>query len=113
MTEIAYMVREDWAQRGTAMRESSDRVRSWLGAARPAWVVGKPEKFDDKLRSADRETSVYISGERAPRPVIDFSQLEKISSHAHAPQIAAVALHPYEEEDCEALRTVVAREADR
>ena len=30
MTEIAYMVREDWAQRGTAMQQSSAIIRSWL-----------------------------------------------------------------------------------
>lgn len=80
MTEIAYMVREDWAQRGTAMEQSSDTIRSWLDGSRPVWAVGKPEKFNDRVRSADRETAVYISRSQSPRPVVGFGRAADIAA---------------------------------
>lgn len=107
MTEIAFMVREDWAQWGTAMQQSSDTVREWLGASRPVWVVGKPEKFDDRVRSADRETAVYISRSKSPGPVVGFDRIADVASHREATRLAVVALHPYEDRDCDALRDLV------
>lgn len=107
MTEIAYMVREDWAQWGTAMQQSSNTIRSWLDGSRPVWAVGKPEKFNDSVRSADRETAVYISRSQSPSPVVDFSRLANIASRHDAAQLAVVALHPYEDQDCDALQEVV------
>lgn len=107
MTEIAYMVREDWAQWGTAMQQSSGTIRSWLDGTRPVWAVGKPAKFNDPVRSADRETAVYISRSQSPRPVVDFGQVTGIASRHDAAQIAIVALHPYEDQDCDALKKAV------
>lgn len=107
MTELAYMVREDWAQHGTAMQESSDTIHAWLSGSKPVYAVGKPEKFDDKMRSADRETAVYISRSTSPRPVIGFSRLESVAARDDAAELSVVALHPYEERDCETLREVV------
>lgn len=106
MTEIAYMVREDWAQWGKAMRQSSDTIRSWLGTSRIVWVVGKPEKFNDHVRSADRETTAYIARSK-PAPVVGFARLAEVASRPEAADIAIVGLHPYDDRDCEALREVV------
>jgi hypothetical protein len=107
MTEIAYMVREDWAQWGAAMKQSSDTIRSWLDASRPVWAVGKPEKFNDTVRSADRETAVYISRSQSPSPVVDFGRMADVASRQDAAHLAVVALHPYEHPDCDALQEVV------
>lgn len=107
MTKIAYMVREDWAQRGTAMQQSSDTIRSWLDGSRPVWVVSQPEKFNDRVRSADRETAVYISRSQTLGPVLDFGRVVDVASRHDASQIAIVALHPYEDQDCDALKEVV------
>ncbi len=103
MTELAFMVREDWAQRGSAMQQSSATIRAWLGSSRPVWVVQKPEKFD-RERPADLETAAYISGSRSPGPVVGFDRLGEISNHDKAAHIAVVALHPYGDREGEKLR---------
>lgn len=100
------MVREDWGQRGTAMQRSSDAIRSWLGVSRPVWVVGKPERFNDPVRGADRETVVYIGHSSSPSPIVSFDRIAAIASRRDASRIALVALHPHEERDCDALRAV-------
>lgn len=101
------MVREDWAQRGTAMRQSSATIRSWLDGNRPVWAVGKPEKFNDPVRSAERETAVHVSRSQSPRPVVAFGRLADIASRHDAAHIAIVALHPYGHEDSDALQEAV------
>lgn len=101
------MVREDWAQQGTAMRQSSDTIRLWLKGDRTVYVVGKPEMFNDDLRSADRETAMSISGSKSPGPIVGFAHLTEIASHERAADLSIVALHPYATRDCEALREVV------
>lgn len=106
MTEIAFMLREDWAQLGTEMQRSSDAIRAWIGASSPVWVVGEPDKFDDHLHSADRETAVYIDGSKSPSPVVGFDRIADIVSRPEAPRLALVALHPFEDRDCEALRAM-------
>lgn len=50
------------------MRQNSDTIRAWLTGSKPVYAVGKPEKFDDDVRTAaDRETAVYIGGSTPPR----------------------------------------------
>ncbi|WP_278314999.1 hypothetical protein [Lolliginicoccus levis] len=107
MTDLGYMVRQDWAQRGTAMRESSDRIAQWLGDSRLVFVVGKPERFDDPDRSADRETAIHIGRTANPRPVVSFDDLARLSERGDAGDIAAIALHPVGKPDCDKLREAV------
>jgi hypothetical protein len=38
MTELGYMVREDWAQHGTTMIPQSAVIRDWLGD--PPYIFG-------------------------------------------------------------------------
>lgn len=107
MTETGYMVREDWAQQGRAMHQSSETIRSWLRGSRTVYVVGKPEKFYDAVRDADRETAAYISRSQSPRPVMGLAHLSEIASRDDAAGLSIVALHPHGERDCETLRDLV------
>ena len=71
------------------------------------WAVGKPEKFSDPVRSADHETAVYISHSQAPHPVVDIGRVTDFASRHDADRIAIVALHPYGDQDGDALRETV------
>src|SRR4051794_25346409 len=54
MTELAYMVREHWAQRGTAMRQQSAVIREWLGNPPYIFATADRKKYE-QANSADRE----------------------------------------------------------
>jgi len=62
MTDLAYMVREDWAQQGTAMATSSARIRDWLGDGPYLFAVTDVRKFNRIDHSADLEAGVHRSG---------------------------------------------------
>lgn len=53
MTELAYMVREDWAQRGTAMRQQSTVIREWLGDPPFVFATADRKKYQ-QLRRPDK-----------------------------------------------------------
>jgi len=98
------MVREDWAQQGTAMKKSSETIRAWLGSRKIVYAVSRPEKFNDKVRGADRETAVSIGNTNRPPQVLSFARLTELADRDDAGDIAVVALHPHEPSDCDALR---------
>ena len=68
MTELAYMVREDWAQRGTAMVPQSTVIREWIGEAPYLFAVTDVKEFNRDDRNADhlgvRRTAPGDAGER-------------------------------------------------
>jgi len=74
MTELAYMVREDWAQRGTAMRQQSARIRDWLGSPPYVFATGDRKKYESD-HSAGREFVTYVARAADERSVIDLSSL--------------------------------------
>lgn len=107
MTELAYMVREDWGQHGTAMVPSSARIRDWLGAAPLIFAVTELRKFNDKNRNADLEAAEYIAPKGTKLRVVNIADLTRLTDHESASAVAVVALHPYEQGDLETLRKVI------
>jgi len=106
MTELAYMVREDWAQRGTAMRQQSAMIRDWLGSPRYVFATGDRKKYESD-HSADREFVTYVAQTADERRVIDLSTLSQFRHGDKTLTRPLIALHPYKEQDCELLREIV------
>lgn len=107
MTEVAYMVREDWGQHGTAMAPSSGRIRDWLGVAPLIFAVTEVRKFNDTNRGADLEAAEYIAPKGTKLRVVNIADLTRLADHESASAVAVVALHPYKQDDLETLRTVI------
>lgn len=110
MSELAYMVREDWGQRGTAMRQQSAVIRDWLG--HPPYVVATADrKKYESDNSADREFVTYVAHAATDRNVIDLSNLNGLRRGDKTLTRPLIVLHPYEEQDCDLLREIVALES--
>jgi hypothetical protein len=107
MTELAYMVREDWAQRGTAMRQQSAAIREWLGDPPYVFATADRRKYEGSS-SADREFVSYVAPVNDERRVIDLFGLGELRPADKTLTRPLVALHPYEEQDCDLLREIVA-----
>jgi len=105
MTDLAYMVREDWAQHGTAMMSSSARIRDWLGDRPVLVAVTDLSKFTDSDRSADLEVANYIAPGSAKHDVINITNLTRVAESAVSAPV--VVLHPFKQPDCEVLRTSI------
>lgn len=75
MTELAYMVRSDWAQHGTAMERSSAEIRAWLGDAPRVFAVLDASKYTGD-RTADLEAATFITPRRADQTVVSFGALD-------------------------------------
>lgn len=103
MTDLAYMVREDWAQQGTAMGSSSARIREWLGDGPVVFAVTDTRKFNRADRSADLEAAEYIVPGRAWHHVVDIADLTRLADDDGVVNAAVVVLHPFDQRDCEAL----------
>ncbi|HZC50957.1 MAG TPA: hypothetical protein VE441_00460 [Mycobacterium sp.] len=106
MTELAYMVREDWAQRGTAMPEQSAVIREWLGDPPYVFATADRKKYQ-QANSADREFDTWVAPAAADRRVIDLSALDELRRPDKSLTLSLVVLHPYKERDCDLLREVV------
>ena len=105
MTDLAFMVREDWAQEGTAMAANGAVIREWLGGDPILFAVGDASKFDDHHRNADADTAQLITGTQQRPQVVSIADLPHLTDKGNIP-VAAV-LHPYAESDCETIREVV------
>ncbi|MDH6180771.1 hypothetical protein M2152_000953 [Microbacteriaceae bacterium SG_E_30_P1] len=111
MTELAYMVREDWAQHGTTMVPQSAVIRDWLGQAPYLFAVTDVKKFNHNDRSADLETGDFIAPSAADRRVFNVSELGGLSRQDKVLDHAVVILHPYGERDLDALGDAVKHDA--
>lgn len=107
MTEVAYMVREDWAQHGTAMVSQSALVREWLGDLPLLLVTSDLKRWRDE-RSADREFVRYLLGSASSAKIVTFADFDQLRRPGDAVGGCVVALHPYGGQDCEVLREVIA-----
>ncbi len=106
MTDLAYMVREDWGQRGTAMSQQSAVIREWLGG--PPYVFATPDRGKYQSdNSADREFVKYIAHAADERRVIDLSDLDELRNSDKPLTRPLIVLHPYKEQDCDLLRETV------
>lgn len=110
MTELAYMVRDDWGQHGTAMRQQSAVIRDWLGS--PPYVFATADrKTYESDHSADREFMTYVAHDADERHVIDLSDLNELRRADKPVTPPLIVLHPYKERDCDLLREIVATES--
>ncbi|MDF1480368.1 hypothetical protein PYV02_14890 [Leifsonia sp. H3M29-4] len=107
MTELAYMVREDWAQHGTAMVPQSAVIRDWIGPAPYLFAVTDVKKFNSEGRSADLETAKFIAPDASTRKVFNISELGGLRREDRVIDHAVVILHPYGERDLDALGDAV------
>lgn len=110
MTDLAYMVREDWARQGTAMLSSSARIRELLGAGPVIFAVTDTRKFN-RAHSADLEAAEYIVPGRAGHDVVNIADLTRLADDDRVANVAVVVLHPFGQRDNEALSEVVGSEA--
>jgi hypothetical protein len=106
MAELAYMVREDWGQHGTAMRQQSAVIRSWLGSPPYVFATADRKKYEAD-NSADREFVTYCSHAADEQSVIDLSDLNELRRSDKTLTRPLIVLHPYKEQDCELLREIV------
>jgi hypothetical protein len=107
MTELGYVVREDWAQHGTSMTTSSARIRDWFGVGPYLFAVTDVRKFNRMDHSADVEAAEYIAPGDAQCRVVNIMDLTRLAEDDRAADIAVVVLHPFERRDCEVLRSVL------
>ncbi|QNA92953.1 MULTISPECIES: hypothetical protein [unclassified Microbacterium] len=110
MTELAYMVREDWGQHGTAMVSQSAVIREWLGEAPYLFAVTDVKKFSYDDRSADVEAAEFIAPAAGDRKVFSISELSRLDREDKVIDHTAVVLHPFEQRELETVRRAV--EAD-
>lgn len=106
MTELAYMVRDDWAQCGTAMRQQSARIRDWLGNPPYLFATGDRKTYESG-HSADREFVTFVAQTADERSVIDLSALSHFRHGDKTLTRPLIVLHPYKDQDCELLREIV------
>ena len=101
------MVREDWAQHGTAMVRSSARIREWLGAGPVLFAVADVKKPTPAGHNADVEAADYIAPERAKGHEVNIAELWRLDQRDRTADLAVVVLHPFKLRDCETLHEVV------
>lgn len=106
MTQLAYMLREDWAQQGTAMRQQSAVIRGWLGDPPYVFATADPKKYQ-QADSADREFVTWVAPAADERRVTDLSALGELRRADKTLTRSLVVLHPYKEQDCDLLREIV------
>ena len=109
MTELAYMVREDWAQHGTTMVSSSALIRDWIGGAPHLFAVADAKKFQTD-RSADLETAEFIAPDPSTRKVFSIAELGSLARQGNVLDHAIVIMHPREQRDLDALAEALLEE---
>lgn len=106
MTELAYMIRDGWAQHGTMMVPQSAVIREWLGVAPYFFAFADAKKFHTD-RPADLETATFIAPDASTRKVISIRELAGLARQGKAFDHAIAILHPYEQRDLDALASAV------
>jgi hypothetical protein len=107
MTELAYMVRDDWAQHGTAMASQSAIIREWIGPPPYLFAVTDVKKFSHNDRGADVEAAEHIAPDKTERVVFNVSELAKFGRDDEVIDHAVLVLHPFEQPELETIRREV------
>jgi hypothetical protein len=107
MTQLAYMVREDWAQHGTTIVPQSAVIRDWIGEPPYLFAVTSVKKFNAEDRNADVETAQFIAPNPGARKVFNISELAGLSREGKLLDRALMVIHPFEQGDLEALAKAV------
>lgn len=105
MTELAYMTREAWAQRGTSMVPQSAVIRDWLGEPPCIFAVSDTKRLRE-TNSADMEFINYVAP--SSRQIVGIAELRKLTQKSKRFDGTLTVLHPNEQDDCELLRKLVA-----
>lgn len=106
MTNLAYMVREDWGQHGTAMVSQSAVIREWAGSAPYVVAVVDARKFLTD-RPADRETVDYLLDGSAERSIVSIGELARLTREGRRLEHPLMVIHPYDERELDAIREAV------
>ena len=107
MGDLAYMVRADWAQRGTAMVQNSAVIRDWAGAPPYVFTVTDTKKFNTHGRRGDVEAADFLAPTGVDRHVFDITDLDQIARQNQTLAHAIIVLHPFRMQDLEVLRDVI------
>lgn len=113
MTELAYMVREDWAQHGTTMVAQSATIRDWIGEEPYLFAVTDVKKFNHDGRDADIETAQFIAPNSSTRKAVNIIELDRLPRDQQVIDRAVVILHPYDVRDLDALASAIKHESLR
>lgn len=109
MADLAYMVREDWAQEGTAMATQSAVIRDSLGEAPYLFFVRSAAKFLSD-RPADLETVEFIAPDPTSRKIFSISELNALKFEDKVLNHSIAVVHPFEEQDLDSLAEAVAND---
>lgn len=109
MTELAYMTRESWGQRGTSMVPQSAVIREWLGAPPYIFAAPSPNRLLEP-NSADMEFVDYVATENATRRIVGLAELKNFTQAGKRLNGTVIVLHPYEHDHCDLLKELVAND---
>ncbi len=104
MTDLAYMIRADWAQHGTAMAENSALIRDWVGEAPFLFAVPDAPKFKASPRNLDREAADFVAPAGIERNVFSFADFAQLRDEKTGLDRCVIAIHPRRREDVEIIR---------
>jgi hypothetical protein len=106
MTNLAYMVRKDWGQHGTARVSQSAVIRQWAGSAPYVSVVADARKFLTD-HPADRETVDNLLGDSSERSIVSIGELARLTREGQRLDQPLLVIHPYDERELDELREAV------
>lgn len=107
MADLAYMVREDWGQRGTGMVPQSKVIRSWAGESPYYFAVFGAEKIARVDRSADLEAVRFLASGAGERRLLDYGTLARLSRESKPIGGVVLAVHPDKPQSTDLLREAV------
>jgi hypothetical protein len=105
MTELAYMIREDWAQGGTSMVPQSAVIREWLGEPPYLFAVSDLKRLREP-NSADTEFINYVAVEKGSQRIVGISELRNFSQDNNR-FAGTLTVLPHGQDDLELLRELV------
>lgn len=111
MTELAYMVREDWAQHGTAMGAQSSVIRNWAGAPPYLFAVVDTTKVTADDRDADLQTIEFLAPDPSRRKLFDITELNRLEREHKVVAHAILAIHPFGVSQAEVIRRAIDAES--
>lgn len=106
MTELAYMIREDWAQEATSMVPQSAVIREWLGEPPYLFAVSDLKRLREP-NSADMEFINYVAVEKGSQRIVGISELRNFAGENNRFGGTLTVLHPHGQDDLELLRELV------
>lgn len=105
MTELSYIVREDWAQVGRGMESNSQRISDWLGTDPVVFAVPDVKKFNEDDRPADVEAYNYLRAAGVTSAgTVGIQDLRRLETVDVDGRFNVVVIHPYGDEQYELVR---------